>query len=53
MSITGAAGHISKPLAEKLLKAGNDVTVIGRNAENNQVINRYGCKSCYWISARC
>lgn len=32
--ITGGAGHISKPLAEKLLEAGHDVTVIGRKAEN-------------------
>jgi len=32
--ITGGSGNISKPLAEKLLKAGHDVTVISRNAEN-------------------
>jgi uncharacterized protein YbjT (DUF2867 family) len=32
--ITGGAGHISKPLAEKLLEAGHQVTVIGRSAEN-------------------
>lgn len=32
--LTGGAGHITKPLAEKLLEAGHDVTVIGRNAEN-------------------
>jgi uncharacterized protein YbjT (DUF2867 family) len=32
--ITGGAGHISKPLTEKLLAAGHTVTVIGRNAEN-------------------
>lgn len=33
-TLTGAAGHITKPLAEKLLAAGHDVTVIGRNADN-------------------
>lgn len=32
--ITGGAGHISKPLALQLLKAGHSVTVIGRS-ENN------------------
>jgi uncharacterized protein YbjT (DUF2867 family) len=32
--LTGGAGHISKPVAEKLLAAGHDVTVIGRNADN-------------------
>lgn len=32
--ITGSAGNISKPLAERLLEAGHDVTVIGRNPEN-------------------
>jgi uncharacterized protein YbjT (DUF2867 family) len=31
--ITGGAGNISKPLTEALLQAGNDVVVIGRNAE--------------------
>ncbi|MFT3676295.1 MAG: NAD(P)H-binding protein [Chitinophagaceae bacterium] len=32
--ITGGAGHISKPLALTLLKAGHQVTVVGRNAQN-------------------
>ena len=32
--ITGGAGHISKPIVEKLLAAGHLVTVTGRNAEN-------------------
>ena len=43
--ITGAAGHISKPLVEKLLKAGHDVTVIGRNAENLRSLTDMGAKS--------
>jgi uncharacterized protein YbjT (DUF2867 family) len=30
--LTGGAGHITKPLAEKLLAAGHEVTVIGRDA---------------------
>lgn len=32
--LTGGAGHITKPLAERLLSAGHEVTVIGRSAEN-------------------
>jgi uncharacterized protein YbjT (DUF2867 family) len=32
--ITGGAGHISKPLTEKLLAAGHNVTVVGRNEEH-------------------
>jgi putative NADH-flavin reductase len=33
-AITVAAGHISKPLTEQLLKAGHQVTTIGRNEEH-------------------
>jgi len=32
--ITGGAGHISKPLAEKLLAKGNEVTVVSRSEKN-------------------
>jgi uncharacterized protein YbjT (DUF2867 family) len=32
--VTGAAGHVSKPLTELLLARGHNVTVIGRKAEN-------------------
>jgi len=32
--LTGAAGNITRPLALQLLKAGHEVTVVGRNAEN-------------------
>jgi len=42
--ITGGAGNISKPLAEKLLKAGHDVTVISRNAENIKPLVDPGAK---------
>ena len=43
--ITGAAGNISKPLAEKLLKAGHDVTVISRSAENIKSLTDQGAKA--------
>jgi len=43
--ITGGAGHISKPLAEALLKAGHDVTVIGRNAANLKPLTDQGAKA--------
>jgi uncharacterized protein YbjT (DUF2867 family) len=42
--ITGGAGNISKPLAEKLLKTGHDVTVISRNAENIRSLVDLGAK---------
>jgi uncharacterized protein YbjT (DUF2867 family) len=32
--VTGAAGHVSRPLTELLLEKGHDVTVIGRNSQN-------------------
>src|SRR5262245_32710818 len=32
--ITGAAGHVSKPLALQLLHAGHSVTTVGRNADH-------------------
>lgn len=43
--ITGGAGNISKPLAEKLLKAGHDVTIISRNAENIKSLTDQGAKA--------
>lgn len=43
--ITGAAGHISKPLTENLLAAGHEVTVIGRNAENLKSLTDKGAKA--------
>ncbi|RYF86548.1 MAG: NAD-dependent epimerase/dehydratase family protein, partial [Chitinophagaceae bacterium] len=43
--LTGGAGHISKPLAETLLSAGHDVTVIGRNAENLKSLTDKGAKA--------
>jgi uncharacterized protein YbjT (DUF2867 family) len=43
--ITGGAGHISKPLAEKLLAAGHQVTVIGRNADHLKPLTDKGAKA--------
>jgi uncharacterized protein YbjT (DUF2867 family) len=43
--ITGGAGHISKPLVERLLAEGKDVTVIGRNAENLNPLTDKGAKA--------
>ena len=43
--ITGGAGNISKPLAEKLLNAGHDVTVISRSAENIRPLTAQGAKA--------
>lgn len=40
--LTGAAGHISKPLAEQLLRAGQKVTVIGRNENHLQELVQAG-----------
>jgi uncharacterized protein YbjT (DUF2867 family) len=42
--ITGGAGHISTPLAEKLLAAGHTVTVIGRSAAKLQALVSKGAK---------
>lgn len=43
--ITGGAGNISKPLAEQLLKAGHEVTVISRNADNVRSLTDMGAKA--------
>jgi uncharacterized protein YbjT (DUF2867 family) len=43
--ITGGAGNISKPLAEELLQAGQEVTVIGRNAANLKPVIEKGAKA--------
>jgi uncharacterized protein YbjT (DUF2867 family) len=43
--ITGSAGNISRPLAEKLLASGHEVTVIGRNAEHLKVLTDQGAKA--------
>jgi uncharacterized protein YbjT (DUF2867 family) len=43
--ITGGAGHISKPLTEKLLAAGHNVTVIGRNQDHLKDLVAKGAKA--------
>jgi uncharacterized protein YbjT (DUF2867 family) len=44
-TITGGAGNISRPLTEKLLAAGHQVTVIGRNAANLKTLTDKGAKA--------
>lgn len=43
--ITGATGHIAKPLSLSLLKAGHQVTVIGRSAENLKDLTDAGARA--------
>ena len=43
--ITGGAGNISRPISEKLLKAGHDVTVIGRDADHLRSLTDKGAKA--------
>jgi uncharacterized protein YbjT (DUF2867 family) len=43
--LTGGAGNITKPLAEKLLAAGHRVTVIGRNEANLKTLQDKGASA--------
>jgi len=43
--VTGAAGHVSKPLTELLLEKGHDVTVVGRNPKNLEDLVKLGAKT--------
>jgi uncharacterized protein YbjT (DUF2867 family) len=43
--VTGAAGHVSKPLTELLLGRKHEVTVISRKAENVAELMRQGAKA--------
>jgi uncharacterized protein YbjT (DUF2867 family) len=43
--ITGGAGNISKPVAEKLIAAGHTITVIGRSAANVESLTSLGAKA--------
>lgn len=44
-AITGSAGNISRPLVERLLAEGHDVTVIGRSQENLKPLTDKGAKA--------
>ncbi len=43
--ITGSAGNISRPLAERLLAEGHEVTVIGRSKEHLKPLTDKGAKA--------
>jgi uncharacterized protein YbjT (DUF2867 family) len=43
--VTGAAGHVSKPLTELLLKKGHDVTVVRRSPKNLEGLVKLGAKT--------
>lgn len=43
--LTGGAGHITKPVAEKLLAAGHEVVIISRSAENVKDLTAKGAKA--------
>jgi uncharacterized protein YbjT (DUF2867 family) len=43
--VTGAAGHVSKPLTELLLEKGHDVTVVGRSRKNLEGLVKLGAKT--------
>jgi uncharacterized protein YbjT (DUF2867 family) len=43
--VTGAAGHVSRPLTELLLARGHKVTVVGRKPENMTGLVKLGAKA--------
>jgi uncharacterized protein YbjT (DUF2867 family) len=43
--ITGSLGHISKPLGQKLLQAGHEVTIISSKESNRAAIEKLGAKA--------
>lgn len=43
--VTGAAGHVSRPLTELLLARGHKVTVVGRKPENITGLVKLGAKA--------
>ena len=44
-AITGSLGHISKPLAQKLIAAGHEVTIISSKEANRDTIEKFGAKA--------
>jgi uncharacterized protein YbjT (DUF2867 family) len=45
LTITGSLGNISKPLAEKLIAAGHEVTIITSNADKVSAIEALGARA--------
>lgn len=45
VTITGSLGNISKPLAEQLVAAGHEVTIISSNADKTTAIEALGAKA--------
>ena len=45
ITVTGSLGNISKPLTEKLIQKGHEVTVISSNAERQKDIEALGAKA--------
>ncbi len=45
ITLTGAAGNITRPLAQKLLDAGHRVTIIGRSAVNLKILTDQGAQA--------
>lgn len=43
--ITGSLGNISKPLSQELISKGHEVTIVSRNAANQEEIEKLGAKS--------
>jgi uncharacterized protein YbjT (DUF2867 family) len=43
--ITGSLGHVSKPIVQQLVKAGNDVTVVSSSAARTSEIEGLGAKA--------
>jgi uncharacterized protein YbjT (DUF2867 family) len=43
--VTGAAGHISKPLTKILLEKGHDVTIVGRSSKNLEGLVKLGARA--------
>lgn len=49
ITITGSLGHISKPLAQELIRKGHTVTIISSKAERQQEIEAMGAKAAIGV----
>jgi uncharacterized protein YbjT (DUF2867 family) len=45
ITLTGSLGNISKPLAEILIKSGQEVTIISNDSKKLNVIKNLGAKA--------